>query len=90
MKEPVYSKEKDELLRSKRGVGFEELIKAIKKGNLIKVMDNPNKKKYPRQKIFLVKFNNYVFMIPYIEEENYIFLKTVIPSRKYKKKYLGS
>ena len=88
MKLVRYNKNKDQLLRSSRGIGFKELAEEINRGNLIRVIKNPNEKKYPRQKIFLVKFKNYIYMVPFVEEENYIFLKTVIPSRKYTKKYL--
>jgi len=88
MKEYRFNKEKDELLIKQRGVGFEEVIEVIKKGEIVKVIDNPNKKKYPTQKIYLVYLRNYVYSVPYVEEKEYFFLKTIIPSRKQTRKYI--
>ena len=88
MKPVRFSEEKDKWLRKERNIGFSEVIEEITKKEIIKVIDNPNKKKYPRQKIYLIKINNYVFSVPFVEEKEYFFLKTIIPSRKQTKKYL--
>jgi len=56
---------------------------------LLDVIKHPNKDKYPNQKIFIVEINDYAYMIPYVESEEEVFLKTIIPSRKATKKYLG-
>lgn len=72
-----------------RGVNFQTVMKAIKRGGLIKIIEHPNREKYPKQKIFLVKVKSYLYVVPFVEEENYIFLKTIIPSRKYTKIYLS-
>ncbi len=87
MKEYKFNKEKNELLIKQRRISFAEIIKAIKKKNVVKVINHPNKKKYPKQKIYLIKLRDYIFSVPFIEEEEYFFLKTIIPSRKYTKKY---
>jgi len=60
-----------------------------KKGNVVKVINNPNKQKYPKQKMYLIKMKNKIVIVPFIEEINYNFLKTIYPSQKYTKKYLG-
>lgn len=50
---------------------------------------HPNTKKYPNQRILIVSIDDYAYLVPYVENENEIFLKTIIPSRKASKKYLG-
>jgi len=88
MKEFRFNQDKDKILKEKRSLGFNDIIIAINKGKLIKLIDNPNKKKYLKQKIYLVLIKDYIFAVPCIEEEKYIFLKTLYPSQKYTKKYL--
>ena len=65
------------------------MVNAINNGDLLDVIEHYNKNKYPNQLIFIVKLRNYVYIIPFVENETDIFLKTIIPSRKMKKKYLG-
>ena len=88
MKKFRFNEDKDKILKEKRGLGFKNIIKEINKGKLIKIIDNQNKKQYLKQKIYLILIKDYVFAVPCIEEEQYIFLKTIYPSRKYTKKYL--
>jgi hypothetical protein len=85
-----YSLEKNEILKSTRNIGFEEVLLAIQSGNLLDDIEHPNKEKYPSQNIFiiLVEIKKYVYLVPYVEDENAIFLKTIIPSRVMTKKYL--
>jgi len=83
-----YNKEKDELIRKDRNIGFEDIIDAINSG-VLDVYDHPNTKEYPNQKVYVVEALNYVYLVPFVKEESYIFLKTIIPSRKAKKKYKG-
>jgi len=84
-----YSLEKNEILKEQRGVSFEDVILSIDEGNLLDDLEHPNKEKYPNQNIFiiLIKIKDYVYIVPYIEDDNSIFLKTIIPSRKMNKKY---
>ena len=83
-----YNKEKDSLIKKERGIGFEDIIDAINNG-VLDVYDHPNKQDYPNQKIYVVEAFNYVYLVPFVKEETYIFLKTIIPSRKAKKHYKG-
>lgn len=85
-----YSEEKDLLLKEARGVGFQDAISAIEKGFLLDDIDHFNKKKYPQQRIFILKINNGVYAVPYIKDRKrkVTFLKTIYPSRKLKGKYL--
>ena len=84
-----YSLEKNELLKKQRNISFEDVILSINNGYLIDDIEHPNKEKYLNQNIFiiLIKIKNYVYLVPYIEDDNVIYLKTIIPSRKMNKKY---
>lgn len=84
-----YSLEKNEILKKERNIGFEDVILSIENGCLLDDIEHPNKEKYQNQNIFiiLVQIKNYVYLVPYVEEEDYIFLKTIIPSRQMNKKY---
>ena len=50
---------------------------------------HPNQEKYPSQQIVIIELNNYVYLVPFVQDGNEVFLKTIIPNRKMKKKYLG-
>ena len=84
-----YSLEKNEILKFTRDISFEDVILALEEGHLLDDIEHPNKEKYPNQNIFiiLVVVKNYVYLVPYVEDETSIFLKTIIPSRKMNKKY---
>lgn len=83
-----WNKEKNELLKIERDISFEEVFIAIESGGLLEIVRHSNQKKYPNQKFFVVNINNYVYLVPFVEDEEKIFLKTIIPSRKATKKYL--
>ncbi len=51
------------------------------------IVANPGEK-YKNQKIFIVSINDYAYLVPFVEGEKEIFLKTIIPSRKATKTYL--
>ena len=78
----------DELIRE-RGISFEEIVFCIMHDGLLDIIEHPNKENYPNQKIFIVNIDDYVYLVPFVEDEKIIFLKTIIPSRKMTKKYLG-
>lgn len=90
MKDKIFdwSNEKNALLKKTRDVSFEQAVSAIKEGRLITVIKNPNQKKYPNQKTLLVEIDDYVYLVPCIESESKVFLKTIFPSRKFTKIYL--
>ena len=85
-----YSEEKDLLIKTIRNIGFEDIIEGIKKGDLLDDIDHFNKKKYPNQRIFIVKIKSNIYVVPYVIDKarKMIFLKTIYPSRILKKKYL--
>ncbi len=76
------------LLRSSRGIGFEEVVNAINEGHILVVIEHPNNQKYPNQKIYIINFDSYIYCVPFIEDNEKIFLKTIYPSRKYTNKFL--
>ncbi len=87
---PVYtfSREKNFKLIEERNISFEEIIALIEDGRIIDILEHHNQKKYEGQKIYIISFKNYVYLVPFITDiEGNIFLKTIIPSRKAKKKY---
>ena len=89
MKTFKWNSEKNEILALNRGITFEEIVQRIQSGAKVIETDHPNKKKYPNQKILIVDVEGYAYLVPYVIEKNEYFLKTIIPSRKATKKYLG-
>ena len=89
MKYFEWNDEKNEMLKKTRGVSFEQVTLAIALGDLIDRVKHPNPEKYPHQKVFLVKIEDYIYSVPYVEDNDKIFLKTIIPDSKATKKYLG-
>ena len=84
-----WNQEKNIVLKNERDISFEEIVFHIEKGDELDVYPHPNKSRYPNQMISVVAVNNYAHLVPYVETENEIFLKTIIPSRKATKKYIG-
>jgi uncharacterized DUF497 family protein len=74
--------DKNEQLIQERGVSFEQITVAVENGDLLQVVQHPNVAKYPRQKIMIVGIDGYAYLVPFVEETDYFFLKTIIPSRK--------
>ena len=80
---------KNQQLITERGISFEDIVFYIQQGQLLDDIQHPNSKKYPEQRIFVINVDGYVHLVPYVENRIEIFLKTVIPSRKATKQYLG-
>ncbi|EKE14992.1 MAG: hypothetical protein ACD_12C00206G0006 [uncultured bacterium] len=87
MKEIRFNQDKNKELKLTRGISFDEIAEIIKKVRTTTI-EHPNKKRYPKQRISLVKIKNHIYAVPFIEEDDYIFLKTIYPSEKYTKKLL--
>jgi uncharacterized DUF497 family protein len=88
MKYFSWDSEKNEKLKSERNISFEEIVYYIEKGQVLDILEHSNKKKYPNQFMFVISVEDYVYLVPFVERENEIFLKTIIPSRKTTKQYL--
>lgn len=85
-----WDKEKNELLKKPREISFEDVQTAVEEGRLLDDFEHPNKKRYPNQRIMVVEIENYAYYIPYVEDGEKVFFKTIFPSRKATKKYLFS
>ena len=72
-----------------RGIGFEELVFHIERGDLLDILDHPNPERYAGQRVFVVRRDDHVYLVPFVEDDDTVFLKTIIPSRKATKQYLG-
>lgn len=83
-----WDNEKNELLKNNRGVCFEQVVLIMEKGKVLDTIEHPNQEKYPGQKIAVVMIDTYVYLVPYVENNEEIFLKTIIPSRKATNKYV--
>ena len=88
MKPFTWSEEKNILLKKFRGVSFEDVEKAILNNKLFASIEHYNQQKYPGQKVFVIEISDYAYYVPYIEEEEFYFLKTIFPNRKATKKYI--
>ncbi len=84
-----WNSEKNQELIIGRGVSFEEAIFHIEHGELLDDIAHPNASDYPNQRIFIVCIKEYVHLVPYVESNDEVFLKTIIPTRNFTKKYLG-
>jgi uncharacterized DUF497 family protein len=83
-----WDSEKNEWLRKERNISFEDIALLLAAGKLWKIADHPNPEKYPNQRIFLIPIDGYIFFVPFVTENDTIFLKTAFPHRKATKDYL--
>lgn len=89
MKPFRWSLEKNDVLKKERGVSFESMVVAIEGSGLLDILAHPNEQKYPRQRVLVVAHDCYAYLVPFVEEGEYFFLKTVLPSRKATGDYLN-
>jgi len=83
-----WDKKKNEQLKKERDICFEDIVNILEEKKFLDLVDHPNIKKYPKQKMFVILWDEYVYLIPFVEDEDKYFLKTIIPSRKATKQYL--
>ena len=88
MKPFRWNPEKNELLKIDRGLSFEGVVVAVEADGLLDIVEHPNKARYPRRKVLIVSIDSYIHLVPFVEEADHFFLKTVIPSRKATRDYL--
>jgi uncharacterized DUF497 family protein len=84
-----WNTEKSLNLKALRGICFEDIVFYIENGDILDDYQHPNQKKYPEQRIMVIRINNYAYLVPYVEDEEELFLKTIIPSRKATESYFG-
>jgi uncharacterized DUF497 family protein len=89
MKSINWNTEKSMVLRASRGICFEDGVSYIERGDILDDYLHPNQQEYPEQRIMVIAFNNCAYLVPYVENEEELFLKTIIPSRKATRRYLG-
>jgi hypothetical protein len=89
MKYFAWNEAKNDTLKADRGIGFEDVIFHMERGDLLDVLDHPKPERYAGQRIFVVRRDDDVYLVPFVEDSLSIFLKTIIPSRKATKPYLG-
>lgn len=89
MKPISWNAEKNALLRAERGVSFEDVVFHIMAGDILDTVAHPNQDRYPEQQIHVISIEEYVYLVPFVETDEEVFLKTIIPSRKATKSYLG-
>jgi len=85
-----WDNEKNELLKKDRGVCFEQVVILMEREEVLETVEHPNQKRYPGQKIATIVIDDYAYLVPYVQESDEIFLKTIIPSRKATNKYVRS
>jgi uncharacterized DUF497 family protein len=83
-----WDNEKNELLKKNKGVCFEQVVLLMERGEVIDTIEHKNQERYPGQKIAVVMIDTYVYLVPYVENNEEIFLKTIIPSRKATNKFV--
>ena len=89
MKTINWNTEKNQQLIEGRNISFEDVVFYLQQGDILDIIEHPNADKYPNQRIFVLNIDNYIYLVPYVENRKEIFLKTIIPSRKATKAYLG-
>ena len=90
MKPFRWNPDKNDRLKAGRGISFEEIVLAIEEDGLKDILVHPNQRRYPGQVVLVVAYRDYVFLVPSVEESTHYFLKTIIPSRKATRDYLGT
>jgi uncharacterized DUF497 family protein len=81
---------KNAKLGKERGIGFEDIVFHIERGDLLDILEHPNPDRYARQRLFVIQREDYVYLVPFVEDEHMVFLKTIIPSRRATKPYVRS
>ncbi len=89
MKTYAWNSDKNNLLKEDRGISFEDIVLNINLGNELDIYDHPNQERYPGQKISVVLVESYAYLVPFIDNKDEIFLKTIIASRKATEYYSG-
>jgi uncharacterized DUF497 family protein len=82
-----WDSQKNRRLKAERNISFEKIVFHLARGDVWKLADHPDQENYHGQKIYFVNVEGYIYLVPHVVEKDYIFLKTVIPSRKATKAY---
>ena len=81
--------QKNEWLKRERNISFEKIVFHLSQGDVWKLADHPDQENYPRQRVYFVIVEDYIYLVPHVVEKDCVFLKTIIPSRKATRAYKG-
>ena len=84
----LWNEDKNQQLIRDRGISFQDIVSRIDSGDLVATVEHHNQERYPGQRIFIVRIENYAYEVPFLESDDVFFLKTIIPSRKATRDYL--
>jgi uncharacterized DUF497 family protein len=84
-----WDESKNRKLKKERGVSFEMVLQAMEEGRILDILEHPNADKYQGQRLYLIEIDNYVYVVPYEDKGDERVLKTVFPSRRYTRLYVG-
>lgn len=84
-----WDEDKNRLLKETRNISFEEVVLSLANNKLLEMVEHPDKQKYPSQRMFIVEVRDYAYIVPFVEDAEKYFLKTIYPSREATKKYLN-
>ena len=84
-----WNAEKNVELMRERLISFEEVLSCVEHGGLLAVLDHPHRLRYANQRIWVVRVRGYAYLVPLVESQSEIFLKTIMPSRKATRQYLS-
>ncbi len=87
MKPVGWDEEKNQLLIIQRKLSFEMVLEKMNSQEILAKRSHPDKKRYPHQFIFVVELSGYICYVPFVENDDEIFLKTITPSRKLEKEF---
>jgi len=88
VKQFAWNDHKNDRLKAERGVSFEEVVLCVERGRVLDIVEHPNPERYRGQRLFIVEIADYAWLVPFVETEDQVFLKTIIPSRKATRQYL--
>lgn len=77
-----WDQRKNEWLKAERGISFDDIVSALESGGYLATILHPNRKRYQNQKIYVVAVDGYAYLVPFVEDKEKTFLKTIFPSRK--------
>jgi uncharacterized DUF497 family protein len=84
-----WDSQKNEWLKRERNISFEKIVFHLSQGDVWKLADHPDQENYPRQRVYFVIVEDYIYLVPHVVEKDCVFLKTIIPSRKATRAYKG-
>jgi len=83
-----WNENKNQWLKKERHISFEAVVNYLEEGKILDKINHPNVERYPNQRIFIIEHENYAYLVPFVDDDTTVFLKTIIPSRKATEKYL--